>query len=146
MANLVWKDLKVVVKAKGDKKGPTLLSSVSGCVAPNHLLALMGPSGSSKTTLLDVLAGRLSSNLTRTGSILLNGHESNLSYGVAAYVRQEDVLIGTLTVKETLLFVARLRLPAEFNGQTRQERVDDVIAELGLKVENSMVWQLSLFD
>ena len=135
MANLVWKNLKVTVKANGNKKGPTLLASVSGCVGPDDLLALMGPSGSSKTTLLDVLAGRLSSNLTRSGSILLNGRESNLSYGVAAYVRQEDVLIGTLTVKETLMFVARLRLPNDVEGQTREQRVEDVIAELGLKVE-----------
>jgi len=133
MANLVWKDLKVIVKSKNKSNGSTLLSFVSGCVGPDDILALMGPSGSSKTTLLDVLAGRLSSNLSRSGSIFLNGRESNLSYGVAAYVRQEDVLMGTLTVKETLMFVARLRLPPDVNGQTREQRVEDVIAELGLK-------------
>jgi len=89
-----------------------LLSNVNGCVGPRDLLAIVGPSGSSKTTLLDILAGRVSSNLTRSGTILLNCHESNLYYGVAAYVKQTDELIGTLSVKETLLFVARLRLLA----------------------------------
>lgn len=134
MANLVWTDLTVTVKSNGNKKGPQLLSSVSGCVGPNDLLALMGPSGSSKTTLLDVLAGRISPNLSRTGQILLNGHESNLSYGVAAYVKQDDLLIGTLTVRETLLFTARLRLPFQLDDQTRVERVESVISELGLRV------------
>ena len=134
MANLVWKNLTVTVRGKGSQKEPVLLSDISGCVGPNDLLALMGPSGSGKTTLLDVLAGRISSNLRKTGTILLNGHVSNLSYGVASYVTQSDLLIGTLTVRETLMFVARLRLPAETDGVTRAQRVDAVLAELGLRV------------
>eukprot|EP00210_Caulerpa_lentillifera_P009722 g9272.t1 len=133
MANLVWKNITVRVHSRSTEDGRTLLSDVSGCVRPNDLLAIMGASGSGKTTLLDTLAGRLSSNLTRTGSILLNGHSSALSYGVAAYVKQDDVLIGTLTVKETLLYVARLRLPKVLDGVTRQQRVDSVITELGLR-------------
>lgn len=133
MANLVWRNLTVSVRASGTEQPTTLLSDISGCAGPNDLLAILGSSGSGKTTLLDTLAGRMPSNLTRTGSILVNGHASTLSYGVAAYVKQEDMLIGTLTVKETIMYVARLRLPRVLDGVTREQRVDDVITELGLR-------------
>ncbi|GMH41599.1 hypothetical protein BSKO_09509 [Bryopsis sp. KO-2023] len=130
MANLVWKDLTVSVGKDGDTK--TILKGVSGCVGSKHMLAIMGPSGSGKTTLLDTMAGRISPDVTVKGDVLLNGHRTTLSYGLAAYVSQDDLLIGTLTVKETLMFVARLRL----SGAGRQEmasRVDEVMLELGLQ-------------
>lgn len=45
--------------------------------------------------------------------VLLNGHKSRLTYGVSAYVTQDEVLVGTLSVRETLLYAALLRLPAK---------------------------------
>lgn len=42
----------------------------------------------------------------------MNGHRSRLSYGRSAYVTQDEVLIGTLTVMETIKFAAQLRLPS----------------------------------
>jgi ABC-type multidrug transport system ATPase subunit len=69
----------------------------------------MGPSGCGKTTLLDTLAGRAHGNLSMEGRILVNGHEAKMSYGTVAYVPQQDLLTGTLTVRETLMFCARLR-------------------------------------
>lgn len=130
MANLVWKDLTVSVGKDGDTK--TILKGVSGCVGDKHMLAIMGPSGSGKTTLLDTMAGRIPPEVSVKGEVLLNGHRTTLSYGLAAYVSQDDLLIGTLTVRETLMFVALLRL----SGAGRQEmasRVDEVLVELGLQ-------------
>ncbi|PRQ33023.1 hypothetical protein RchiOBHm_Chr5g0052861 [Rosa chinensis] len=37
-----------------------------------------------------------------TGNVLLNGKKTRHDYGVAAYVTQENVLLGTLTVRETM--------------------------------------------
>ena len=88
-----------------------ILKGVDGYVEPNHMCAIMGPSGCGKTTLLDTLAGRLASSASAAGEIRVNGHRTALSYGKAAYVTQEDVLIGTLTVFETILYSAKLRLP-----------------------------------
>lgn len=62
-----------------------------------------------KTTLLDILAGRAHSNVNVSGDILVNGRNVKMSYGTVAYVPQQDLLTGTLTVRETLLFTARLR-------------------------------------
>lgn len=75
----------------------------------------MGPSGSGKTTLLNALAHRqLSFRGHFTGSIAVNGAAvSSISVfqSISSYVEQEDALIGSLTVRETLDFAARLSLP-----------------------------------
>lgn len=85
-----------------------------------------------KSTLLDTLAGRLASSASWEGEIRVNGHKSQLSYGRAAYVTQEDVLIGTLTVEETLSYVAALRLPPGTTPAARAAVVAGVVGELGL--------------
>ena len=71
----------------------------------------MGPSGAGKTTLLNVLAHRnATANSSVEGTILVNGTRPSLSTfrDISSYVEQEDALIGSLTVKETLHFAARL--------------------------------------
>ena len=83
------------------------------------MLAIMGPSGSGKTTLLDTLAGRLSSKMDVTGDIQVNGHKAQLAYGQAAYVTQDEMMYGTLTVRETLMFSALLRLPPSMPHQEK---------------------------
>lgn len=74
----------------------------------------MGPSGCGKTTLLNVLARRAaSSGAKSSGHCYINGGEiDNATFGrVTSYVEQEDALIGSLTVQETLKFAADLSLP-----------------------------------
>ena len=71
----------------------------------------MGPSGCGKTTLLNVLARRpVASGATIDGSVLVNGSTPSTAafQRLNSYVEQEDALIGSLTVKETLHFAARL--------------------------------------
>ncbi|EFJ40488.1 hypothetical protein VOLCADRAFT_99753 [Volvox carteri f. nagariensis] len=118
-----------------DVKGGTrhILKDVSGYVKPKDMLAIMGPSGCGKTTLLDGLAGRLPSSVNRRGTVLINGHNSRLTYGLSAYVTQDEVLVGTLTVRETLTYAALLRLPSNMLYTDKIGRVDAVIQELGLE-------------
>jgi ABC-type multidrug transport system ATPase subunit len=47
-------------------------------------------------------------------------------------VPQQDVLPPTLTVFETLLFAARLRLPESVPDAEKQARVDEVMEKLGI--------------
>ena len=78
------------------------------------MLALMGPSGSGKTTLLNVLAHRVAtSSATVQGDLRVNGQAPTLTQfrALNSYVEQEDVLLGSLTVYETLDFAARIALP-----------------------------------
>ena len=76
-------------------------------------MAIMGPSGSGKTTLLNVLANRVAASKAKTyGTVSINGLEASdyMLRSVSSYVEQEDALIGSLTVRETLDFAARLSL------------------------------------
>lgn len=71
----------------------------------------MGPSGCGKTTLLNVLSQRdAASKAIVEGSILVNGQRQSSSVfrELSSYVEQEDALIGSLTVEETLHFAAKL--------------------------------------
>ncbi|KAL6284412.1 hypothetical protein ACE6H2_015341 [Prunus campanulata] len=132
-AYLVWEDLSVVLP-NFSKGSPTrrLLDGLSGYAEPGRIMAIMGPSGSGKSTLLDALAGRLSRNVVMTGNILFNGKKKRLAYGAVAYVTQEDVLLGTLTVRETITYSAHLRLPSSFTKEEVKSIVEGTIMEMGL--------------
>ncbi|CAL0334246.1 unnamed protein product [Lupinus luteus] len=115
---LVWEDLSVVVPNFGNGHTRRLLNGLSGYAEPNRIMAIMGPSGSGKSTLLDALAGRLSRNVIMSGK---------------AYVTQEDILLGTLTVRETISYSANLRLPATMTKEEINDIVEGTIMEMGLQ-------------
>ena len=115
-----------------------ILQSCSGAAAPGRMLAIMGPSGSGKTSLLNALAGQVKggSSASLTGRLLIDGKACGGASQVAglrvAYVRQEDIFYTQMTVRETLLFAARLRLPARVPRAEKERRVDELIERLGL--------------
>lgn len=92
----------------------------------------MGASGAGKTTLLNLLACRLPDPPT-SGHITANGLPYNIDlFGSwANYVMQKDVLIQTLTVRETLTFAADLKLRLE--PEEKKERVDRLAKQFGLQ-------------
>jgi ABC-type multidrug transport system ATPase subunit len=72
------------------------------------------------------------SNLTTSGTLSYNGFP-NISSFANAYVTQADVLLPTLTVRETLRYAASLRLPSSTTEAQRNQLVEEIILELGLK-------------
>ena len=90
----------------------------------------MGPSGAGKTTLLEILAGKLSPS---SPAVYLNGSiaTSLQLQKLTGYVTQKDTLFPLLTVKETLLFSAKLRL--RLSPQEASSKVDSLMKELGLE-------------
>ncbi|UNI17613.1 hypothetical protein JDV02_003944 [Purpureocillium takamizusanense] len=111
-----------------------LLRSVDADLAPGTLTAIIGGSGSGKTTLLNTMAERVvgGARVSRGGVTTFNGVAG--VHGVRyAYVMQQDVLLPTLTVRETLQYSADLRLPPSTSARDRRRVVDEVIRELGLK-------------
>ena len=94
----------------------------------------MGPSGSGKTTLLNTLARRSTGSGSTTGTVLTNGmHQPKSAFrDVSSYVEQEDALIGSLTVRETVDFSARLSLASSVTKRQRLARVDDLLRAFGL--------------
>ncbi|PIA35309.1 hypothetical protein AQUCO_03500008v1 [Aquilegia coerulea] len=131
-ARLTWKDLTVMVTL-GNGDTQKVLEGLTGYAEPGTLMALMGPSGSGKSTLLDALSSRLATNAFLSGTILLNGRKTKLSFGTAAYVTQDDNLIGTLTVRETISYSARLRLPDKMPWSEKRALVESTIIEMGLQ-------------
>ncbi|KAF4717197.1 hypothetical protein FOZ63_003441, partial [Perkinsus olseni] len=143
--SLEWQGISYDVKRRNlfGKKLETkrILDSVSGSACPGQLVAIMGPSGSGKTTLLDILADRVSSGKI-DGTISVNKRpRSTVSFrAVSAYVSQEDSLIGSFTVLETLRQSARLALPKSVDAGERERRVQHAIDMMGLRsCENVLI-------
>ncbi|KAB1215069.1 ABC transporter G family member 26 [Morella rubra] len=109
-----------------------ILKGITGSIGPGEILALMGPSGSGKTTLLKVIGGRLLDDVE--GKITYNGIPYNAAIKRRiGFVTQDDVLFPQLTVEETLVFAAYLRLPSYMSRQHKYARVEMIIKELGLE-------------
>ena len=137
-----WSAVTVTVKDRKTKQSIPILSSSYGHVRAGELVALMGPSGCGKTTLLNVLAHRIASNNARVeGQVLLNDRQINRAElrHISGYVEQEDALIGSLTIRETVDFAARLALPSGTTAMERRQRVSDLIDAFGLQHQSSTI-------
>ncbi|KAM0925176.1 hypothetical protein ACQ4PT_004367 [Festuca glaucescens] len=132
-ASLTWENLTAVLPGSGGRATKKLLQGLYGYAVPGRIVAIMGPSGSGKSTLLDSLSGRLARNVLQTGKVLLNGKKRRLDFGAVAYVTQENVLLGTLTVRETVTYSALLRLPSSMSKAEVRRVVDDTLNEMGLR-------------
>lgn len=111
----------------------TILDSITGSVRPGQILAIMGASGAGKSTLLDILARKRKRGLVG-GATLVNGREvSDVDFRkVIGFVDQEDTLMSTLTVYETILYSALLRLPRDMSIEAKQFRTLETMNELGI--------------
>ncbi|NXO01319.1 ABCG2 protein, partial [Rhinopomastus cyanomelas] len=116
-----------------------VLRDVNGIMKPG-LNAILGPTGSGKSSLLDILAARKDPH-GLSGDILINGAPQPANFKcTSGYVVQDDVVMGTLTVRENLTFSAALRLPKSLKEEEKKERVNQIIKELGLsKVADTKV-------
>lgn len=111
----------------------TILEGVGAYMPSGSITAIIGSSGSGKTSLLNVMAGRMESGrLKISGSTTFNA-DGSIAHTRSAYLMQQDVLIPTLTVRETLQYAADLRLPPPITQAERKAIVEQVILELGLK-------------
>ena len=95
-----------------------------------ELLAIMGGSGTGKSTLLSILNGSL---IPQEGRITINGHDISESAAkdLIGFVPQDDLLIEELTVYQNLYYTARLC----FEGMSKDEidrRVMKTLKDLGL--------------
>ncbi|KAG9289200.1 hypothetical protein G9A89_022509 [Geosiphon pyriformis] len=118
-----------------------VLDSVHGVVRPGEIMAIMGASGAGKTSFLDILARKNKAG-TISGDIYVNGCVINDEEfkNVVGYVDQEDHLLPTLTVYETILYSALLRLPRKMSLAAKKFRVMETMSELGiLEIKDSKI-------
>ncbi|KAF3908868.1 hypothetical protein AA313_de0202357 [Arthrobotrys entomopaga] len=123
----------IILQRSDEDKIVKILDGIDADMPSGQLTALIGASGSGKTSMLNVISNRMAgSSMTKSGSITFNGKAGNSSI-TAAYVIQQDILIPTLTVRETLRYAAQLRLPSTVSNEERDDIVESIILELGLK-------------
>ncbi|RFU77832.1 atp-binding cassette, subfamily g white, member 2 [Trichoderma arundinaceum] len=113
--------------------GKHILTGIQGICQPGEVTAIMGASGAGKTTFLDILA-RKNKRGHVSGDFYVNGEKvSDADYkNVVGFVDQEDTMLPTLTVHETILNSALLRLPRDMGRAAKEQRVTEVEKELGI--------------
>ncbi|KAG2355762.1 hypothetical protein BDR07DRAFT_1425226 [Suillus spraguei] len=136
-----WSDISYIVQlpknspssliAKSTiRGGKTILDSISGSIESGQLMAILGPSGAGKTTLVELIAGKTKSG-HYTGSITFPpyapGHHPRV-----AFILQSDILPSMLTVQEAPTFAACLCLPEALPASSKAALVSTVISKLGL--------------
>ncbi|CAB4444821.1 unnamed protein product [Rhizophagus irregularis] len=117
-----------------------IIENIHGCANPGEVLAIIGPSGCGKTTLLNILGDRVGSKGVQ-GTITLNGHKiTKNSKRFVAYCTQDAIFFSHLTVKETLSYTARLRLPREVPRRDKLKQVENIMEILNLtKCANTII-------
>ncbi|KAH8682662.1 hypothetical protein BX600DRAFT_376044 [Xylariales sp. PMI_506] len=116
-----------------DLNGRRILDNIQGMAHPGEIMAIMGASGAGKTTFLDILARKNKRGHT-SGNFYVNGEKvDDTEYkNVVGFVDQEDTMLPTLTVHETILNSALLRLPRAMSYAAKEQRVWEVEKQLGI--------------
>lgn len=134
-ASLYFENLSYVLNGK------VILDRIQGVAHPGQIMAIMGASGAGKTTFLDILA-RKNKRGSVEGNFYVNGEKvSNSDYkNVIGFVDQEDTMLPTLTVHETIMTSALLRLPRDMGRAAKELRVYEVEKQLGIShIKDSLI-------
>ncbi|KAG8898006.1 hypothetical protein FRB99_007722, partial [Tulasnella sp. 403] len=143
-----WNNVGYVIRNPGTNKGrralgiksgsdfddgKVILNGVRGRVVPGQMLAILGPSGAGKSTLVELLAAKNKDGLaTGTLRFFTPTGGAPAQKPRVGFVDQSDILPPTLTVREALMFAARLRLPESVSEANKTARVFEVMNQLGI--------------
>ena len=110
-----------------------IIYNVDLAVSPGQLCGIIGPPKCGATTLLDAIALSMDTAAI-TGSVMFGDkHRTQRDVQtMASYMLKDDRNLPNLTVTETLMFVAWLRLPGNTTSSERKRVVQNVLTELGL--------------
>ena len=143
-ANSIKNAIKLSLPDKLIKKTKKIdiLNSVWCEFQSKKLHAIVGTSGSGKTSLLNVLSGRIKAKTDSThvikghishgGTIITESNRRAMRF-VCGYVAQDDLIMNDLTVYENIMFSANCRLPYNITKETKIERVNKLIKDLRLQ-------------
>lgn len=109
-----------------------ILDDVKGSVSVGKCLPVLGPSGAGKTSLMNVLGGKVSGSKFR-GHVHIGGKPTNKMDRTdkISFVEQHDMFLGLLTVREHMEFLSSLRLH-KLSKNIRKERYAQILDLLGL--------------
>ncbi|MFE3958425.1 FHA domain-containing protein [Nocardia sp. NPDC059091] len=114
-------------------EGKVLLDDVTFPIEQRSLVGVIGPSGAGKSTLLGAVTGLQPAT---EGTVRYDGRDLYTDYDELRHriglVPQEDILHNQLPTRRALLYAAELRFPGDTAREEREQRVDEVLDELGL--------------
>ena len=134
-----------LTKTVATSGGPLrILDDVSFTMLPDEFVAIVGGSGAGKSTLLKALNGFQPAD----GVVLADGTDLYANFDafrpLIGYVPQGDIVHRGLPVRHALDYVARLRLPRDTTAAERAQRIDQVLASVGLSERaDTMIDRLS---
>ena len=134
---LEFDNIVLSTRSKNERNPPKqILKGVSSHFPASTLTAIMGASGSGKTSLLKCLIGRVGKNLDLGGEIRLDGdvvdpRDIDIRREFA-YVEQDVSIPATCTPREAIRFSARLRLDKSKTDEDIDLIVNDILDSLGL--------------
>ncbi|KAJ2724653.1 (ABC) transporter [Coemansia sp. Benny D115] len=123
--------------SNSNPEGVQVLKDISGIVYPGQILAILGASGAGKSTLLDILSrrekcGKVTGKVQINDKDIISGVSPEEFHRMSGYVDQQDLHVATATVYESVMTSALLRLPQDMSREAKEERVREVLIELGL--------------
>ncbi|KAH9600687.1 ABC transporter-like [Trypanosoma melophagium] len=135
VVNFTWENLTYRVPVEdedGNVTEKTLLYNLSGTALGGRVLAIMGPSGAGKTTLMGAITGKLyNPKATLEGCCFLNNTIYSQRYKkLVSYVSQDDIVMGKETPREAIRFACRVRLG--MSEEESEKLVNEVIKRLHL--------------
>lgn len=129
-ATFLWDKLSYEVQENGTQK--KILDDVEGWIKPGTLTALMGASGAGKTTLLNVLASRTTTGVISGETVVDAKYQGKGFARKVGYAQQQDLHLQTSTVREALVFSARLRQPKSIPDKEKLEWAEHLIDTLDM--------------
>ncbi|QYO75490.1 ABC transporter ATP-binding protein [Devosia salina] len=124
-------DIRTLRKQFG---GLTAVNEVSFTVAEGETVALLGPNGSGKTTVLNMISGALaptSGRITLSGQSIGGLAPNRIAHKGVARTFQLVRILPSLTVAENVVAALAFR-PNHLWGRAAEERAEELLAEVGL--------------
>jgi len=125
---------------KAGNKQTILINDISVAVPPRKFVALVGGSGTGKSTLMDALNGL---RPAPQGAVLYNGQDYYRHLAAFStqlgYVPQDDIIHRDLTVERALYYAAKMRLPEDFTAEQVKQRIDEVLDDVEMKYRRHLL-------